>query len=77
MTTSYRRPLEDWATPETIAEENPDLPAPTLRYLSRAGVREPCGFDRCVRFLSPRKMLISRSRFAEWIESRDQGGAEK
>ncbi len=74
MSTLNQNLLDDWGSPEVIAEENPDFPVATLRYLARADIRRTNGFDKCVRFLSPRRFLISRSRLAEWLDDQVDGG---
>lgn len=62
--------LEDWVSFEQLAEEYPSYPVKTLRYLFRAEVRRATGFDACIRFITARNAVISRSRFAAWIEQR-------
>lgn len=62
--------LDDWVSFEQLAEEYPSYPIKTLRYLFRAEVRKATGFDSCVRFITARNAVISRSRFAAWIEQR-------
>ena len=64
--------LNQWASPETISEEYPDLPANSLRYLVKH--RKRVGFGDCVRFMTARKMLIHRGRLATWIDGNKDGG---
>lgn len=65
-------PLSDWASPQQIAEEYPQYPIPTLRYMVKA--RERLGFSDAVRFLTPRRPLISRTRMSAWINQQVTGG---
>jgi hypothetical protein len=62
--------LDDWVSFDRLAEEYPSFPIQTLRYLARAEVRKENGFDRCIRFVTSRKAVVSPSRLAEWIEGR-------
>jgi len=65
-------PLADWATPQQIADEYPQYPLATIRYMVKA--RERLGFSDAVRFLTPRRPLISRSRMSDWISRQTTGG---
>lgn len=63
--------LDDFVTLDQLAEEYPDsYPLSTLRYLARREIRESTGFADCLRRVTPRHLVISRSRFARWIEGR-------
>ena len=66
--------LNDWRTLDQVAEGYPQFTRETLVYLCRSDVRRHNGFNKCVRFLTPRKKLISLSRFAKWIEKQSTEG---
>ena len=64
--------LDDYTTFDRLAEEFPAYPLATLKYLARAEVRKANGFAACLRRITPRRVLISRSAFAAWIEGQNE-----
>lgn len=63
-------PINDWK-PKVPFSKEVGLPPRTVSYLSRKDIREDSGFIECMRFLTPRIVVYSASRYFKMLDKKN------